>query len=194
MARPVGCAFFCARNGRFNYGEFNFREGWGVGEADRPGGRWRSFHAPHDFETHWGSLGGGAGVEGQDDGLHGGQALGDSELYDLILGWGTRLWRVQLKCTLVIRSRAYEIQPIHSVYGKGKRAYSAREIDALVVHIPPCDAWYVLPVEDLWDRSVCGSIRTLSARRRGGNGIAKPGICCGGKGRRGRWRGLALEP
>ena len=58
------------------------------------------------------------------------------------------MWRVQLKCTLVIHSRAYEIQPIHSVYGKGKRAYSAREIDALVVHIPPCDAWYVLPVED----------------------------------------------
>ena len=73
---------------------------------------------------------------------------GDSELYDFILGWGKRLWRVQLKCTLVIHSRAYEIQPIHSVYGKGKRAYSSREIDALVVHIPPCDAWYVLPVED----------------------------------------------
>jgi len=73
---------------------------------------------------------------------------GDSELYDFILGWGRRLWRVQLKCTLVIHSRAYEIQPIHSVYGKGKRAYSAREIDALVVHIPPRDAWYVLPVED----------------------------------------------
>ena len=73
---------------------------------------------------------------------------GDSELYDLILGWGRRLWRVQLKCTLVINSRAYEVQPIHSVYGRGKKAYSTREIDALVVHIPPCDAWYVLPVED----------------------------------------------
>jgi len=40
------------------------------------------------------------------------------------------------------------VQPIHSVYGKGKRAYRAGEIDALVVHIPPCDAWYVLRVED----------------------------------------------
>ena len=73
---------------------------------------------------------------------------GDSELYDLLLGWGRRLWRVQLKCTRVIRSRGYEVQPIHSVYGKGKMAYGAREIDALVVHIPPCDAWYVLPVKD----------------------------------------------
>lgn len=73
---------------------------------------------------------------------------GDSELYDFILGWGKLLWRVQLKCTLVIRSRGYEIQPIHSVYGKGKMAYGAREIDALVVHIPPCDAWYVIPVAD----------------------------------------------
>lgn len=62
---------------------------------------------------------------------------GDSELYDFVVGWGTRLWRVQLKCTLVIHSRAYEVQSTHSVYGKGKRAYSAREIDALVVHIPP---------------------------------------------------------
>ncbi|MGH9502633.1 MAG: group I intron-associated PD-(D/E)XK endonuclease [Terriglobales bacterium] len=73
---------------------------------------------------------------------------GDSELYDLVLGWRERFWRVQLKCTRVIRSRAYEIQPIHSVYGKGKEAYGAEEIDALVVHIPPCDAWYVLRVGD----------------------------------------------
>jgi hypothetical protein len=27
-------------------------------------------------------------------------------------------------------------------------AYGAREIDALVVHIPPCNAWYVLPSKD----------------------------------------------
>ncbi len=73
---------------------------------------------------------------------------GDSELYDLLLGWGRRLWRVQLKCTRVIRSRGYEVQPIHSVYGKGKMAYGTTEIDALVVHIPPCNAWYVLPVKD----------------------------------------------
>jgi hypothetical protein len=73
---------------------------------------------------------------------------GDSELYDFILGWEDRLWRVQLKCTQVIRSRGYEVQPIHGVYGKGKMAYSAGEIDALVVHIPPCNVWYVLPVED----------------------------------------------
>jgi PD-(D/E)XK endonuclease len=73
---------------------------------------------------------------------------GDSELYDFVLGWKDRLWRVQLKCTLVIRSRAYEVQAIHSVYGKGKRAYRAGEIGALVVHIPPCDAWYVLRVGD----------------------------------------------
>jgi hypothetical protein len=72
---------------------------------------------------------------------------GDSELYDFILGWGKRLWRVQLKCTMVIHSRGYEVQPVHSVYGQGKMAYSAQEIDALVVHIPPCNAWYVLPVE-----------------------------------------------
>ena len=73
---------------------------------------------------------------------------GDSELYDFILGWEDRLWRVQLKCTQAIRSRGYEVQPIHGVYRKGKTAYCAGEIDALVVHIPPCNVWYVLLVED----------------------------------------------
>src|SRR5438445_11877354 len=43
--------------------------------------------------------------------------------------------------------RGYEIQPIYSVYGKGKAGYTAEEIDALVVHIQPRDVWYVIPVE-----------------------------------------------
>ena len=43
-------------------------------------------------------------------------------------------------------SRGYEIQPIYSVYGKGKSVYTADQIDALVVHIAPCNVWYVFPV------------------------------------------------
>jgi len=39
--------------------------------------------------------------------------------------------------------------PSTNVYGKGKATYSAEQIDALVVHIPPCNVWYVLPVEAL---------------------------------------------
>jgi hypothetical protein len=72
---------------------------------------------------------------------------GDSEKYDFILDSGARLWRVQLKSTEVVHARGYEIQPIYSVYGKGKAGYTAEEIDALVVHIRPWDVWYVLPVE-----------------------------------------------
>jgi len=72
---------------------------------------------------------------------------GDSEKYDFVLDAGSKLWRVQLKSTEVVHARGYEIQPIYSVYGKGKAGYTADEIDALVVHIQPCDVWYVIPVE-----------------------------------------------
>jgi hypothetical protein len=72
---------------------------------------------------------------------------GDSERYDFILDAGWRLWRVQLKSTAVLHGRGYEVQPIYSVYGKGKAGYTAEEIDALVVHVRPLDVWYVLPAE-----------------------------------------------
>jgi hypothetical protein len=72
---------------------------------------------------------------------------GDSERYDFILDNGARMWRVQLKCTEVLRARGYDVQSIYSIYGKGKFAYTAHDIDILVAHIPPADAWYVLPIE-----------------------------------------------
>jgi len=72
---------------------------------------------------------------------------GDSELYDFILDNGDRMWRVQLKCTEVVRARGYDVQSTHFVPGKGKTAYTAQEIDLLVAHIVPADAWYILPIE-----------------------------------------------
>jgi hypothetical protein len=72
---------------------------------------------------------------------------GDSERYDFVLDSGGRMWRVQLKSTAALHARGYEVQAIYSVYGKGKAGYTADEIDVLVVHIPPLDVWYVLPVE-----------------------------------------------
>jgi hypothetical protein len=72
---------------------------------------------------------------------------GDSERYDFILHAGSRLWRVQLKCTQVLRARGYDVQPIYSIYGKGKITYTAKDIDVLVAHILPVDVWYVFPVE-----------------------------------------------
>ena len=53
---------------------------------------------------------------------------GDSERYDFILDTGPRLWRVQLKCTQVLRARGYDVQPIYSTYGKGKITYTADDI------------------------------------------------------------------
>ena len=80
-------------------------------------------------------------------GFHVAKPWGDSERYDFILDNGRRLWRVQLKSTEVLRARGYDVQPTYSIYGEGKVPYTAADIDVLVVHIPPLDTWYVIPVE-----------------------------------------------
>ena len=69
---------------------------------------------------------------------------------------GRRLWRVQLKCTAVVRARGYDVQPIYSIYGQGKMVYTAEDIDVLVAHIIPLDIWYVLPIEAF---APCKSLR-----------------------------------
>ena len=72
---------------------------------------------------------------------------GDSERYDFILDTGPRLWRVQLKCTEVLRARGYDVQPIYSTYRKGKITYTAEDIDVLIAHIIPLNTWYILPID-----------------------------------------------
>jgi hypothetical protein len=71
---------------------------------------------------------------------------GDSERYDFVLDSGRRLWRVQIKCTAVLRAGGYHIQPIHFVYGKNKVVYTAEDIDVLAAHVVPLDVWYLVPV------------------------------------------------
>jgi hypothetical protein len=80
-------------------------------------------------------------------GFHLAKPWGDSERYDFILDTGPRLWRVQLKCTEVIRARGYDVQPIYSIYGQGKVVYTADDIDVLAAHIVPLNVWYILPIE-----------------------------------------------
>jgi PD-(D/E)XK endonuclease len=80
-------------------------------------------------------------------GFHLAKPWGDSERYDFILDTGARRWRVQIKCTEVLRARGYDVQPIYSIYGEGKVAYTADDIDVLVAHILPVNAWYILPIE-----------------------------------------------
>ena len=72
---------------------------------------------------------------------------GDSDRYDFVLDFEGRLWRAQLKSTSRLHARGYEVQAIYGVYGKGKRGYTADDIDVLVVWIEPLGVWYVLPIE-----------------------------------------------
>jgi hypothetical protein len=102
---------------------------------------------------------------------------GDSERYDFVLDSGTRLWRVQIKCTAVERAGGYHIQPIHFVYGKNKVVYTGDEIDVLgrMLSRWMCGMWCRWR---RWRRGrVCGFIRMMGARRRGLRSIVRRGIC-----------------
>jgi len=69
---------------------------------------------------------------------------GDSERYDLIVGSGSRLSRVQVKST------QYEYQD-KSRYGicnhRHGTFYTEEEIDFLAVYIVPLNIWYIIPVK-----------------------------------------------
>jgi hypothetical protein len=71
---------------------------------------------------------------------------GDSLRYDFILDNGSRLLRIQVKCTESIRAHAYETRATYSV-GKGRAVYTTKDIDFIAAHIVPLDIWYIIPVE-----------------------------------------------
>ena len=71
---------------------------------------------------------------------------GDSRRYDFILDNGGRLHRIQVKCTESIRAQAYETRATYSV-GKGRAAYTKKDIDFIAAHVVPLDIWYIVPVE-----------------------------------------------
>jgi PD-(D/E)XK nuclease superfamily protein len=67
---------------------------------------------------------------------------GDSERYDLVVGTGKRLLRVQVKSTRYVGEKRY------SITARGCTApYTADEIDFLAVYIVPLDLWYIIPVK-----------------------------------------------
>lgn len=73
---------------------------------------------------------------------------GDSERYDFMV-WardGGPIWRVQVKGTGRPCGGGYEVQPVHTTRRKGKKRYTAREIDVLAAHVQPLDVWYLLPI------------------------------------------------
>jgi hypothetical protein len=78
---------------------------------------------------------------------------GDSEKYDFV-AWarpGGRLLRVQVKATGRLNRGGYDVQPVYSTRGEGKKTYTDRDIDVLAAHVvleggEGKDVWYVLPI------------------------------------------------
>jgi PD-(D/E)XK endonuclease len=65
---------------------------------------------------------------------------GDSERYDFILDSGQKRWRVQVKSCRYFRS-------CYHVATRGvTRAYTADEVDFIVVYLVPENLWYVIPI------------------------------------------------
>jgi hypothetical protein len=100
---------------------------------------------------------------------------GDSEKFDFVVwaGPGGRLLRVQVKATGRLHRGGYDVQPVYSTRGEGKKRYTAREIDVLAAHVvlrEGGDVWYLLPVRTI--------VRVKSLR-------FFPGV----KGRNPRWEG-----
>ena len=78
---------------------------------------------------------------------------GDSEKFDFVVwaGRGGRLLRVQVKATGRLDRGGYDVQPVYSTRGQGKKRYTAREIDVLAARVvlqgeDAGDVWYLLPV------------------------------------------------
>jgi hypothetical protein len=75
---------------------------------------------------------------------------GDSEKYDFIV-WARpqgRLLRVQVKATGRLNRGGYDVQPVYSTRGEGKKTYTAADIDVLAAHVihRKKDVWYLLPI------------------------------------------------
>jgi hypothetical protein len=78
---------------------------------------------------------------------------GDSEKFDFVVwaGRGGRLLRVQVKATGRLHRGGYDVQPVYSTRGEGKKRYTAREIDVLAARVvlqgkDAGEVWYLLPV------------------------------------------------
>jgi hypothetical protein len=76
----------------------------------------------------------------------------DSERYDFIV-WARpqgRLVRVQVKATGRLNCGGYDVQPVYSTRGEGKKTYTAADIDVLAAHVIAegigKEVWYLLPI------------------------------------------------
>ncbi len=85
-------------------------------------------------------------------GFHVAKPYGDSERYDFILDAGHRLWRIQIKSTTTQMCGLYRINS-HRRTNHGVVPYQPGEIDFLIAHVIPEDAWFILPIALIQDRT-----------------------------------------
>lgn len=101
-------------------------------------------------------------------GFHVAKPYGDSERYDFILDAGHRLWRVQVKSTTTLLNGLYRINS-HRRTNHGAVPYHPDEVDFLIAHVIPEDAWFILPIALIEHRT-----SVLLPPRRGRARIAPP--------------------
>jgi len=90
---------------------------------------------------------------------------GDNERYDFIVDSGQRLWRVQVKSTAYLRGECYRVLVLRHLRGHTV-SYQPSEVDFLVAHVIPEEAWFVLPIRAIGSRPILTLSRSPSARRR----------------------------
>jgi len=73
---------------------------------------------------------------------------GDNQKFDFVV-WrrNGRAFRVQVKGTGRLHRRGYEVKPVRSARGGGKKRYTKKDIDVIAAHVQPVDAWYLIPIE-----------------------------------------------
>ena len=85
-------------------------------------------------------------------GFHVSKPYGDSERYDFILDNGSRLLRIQIKSTTTMLCGLYRINS-HRRTNHGVLPYKPSAVDFLIAHVIPEDAWFILPIGTIQDRT-----------------------------------------
>lgn len=80
--------------------------------------------------------------------------VGDNGCYDLVIGSKT-LHRVQVKATdKYIPTPNGGRYSITAGFGATKKVYTKEHVDFILVYVKPCDAFYIIPVEELKTKTV----------------------------------------
>ena len=85
-------------------------------------------------------------------GFHVSKPYGDSERYDFIVDTGQRLLRIQIKSTTTMICGLYRVNAYRRT-NNGAIPYQPNEIDFLIAHVIPEDAWFILPIAEIKDRT-----------------------------------------